>query len=381
MNCTAHFRDEACEIWAPTQNPEYIIQGVGKLLGLTEDKIKINMVRAGGAFGRRYYADFCIDTVLLSKIAAAPIKVVWTREDDIHYDYFRPAGLHQMKAVIDPGTKIVYWRHKIAGTSRSAYLGWQDPPHDSEMDSYTFPAGFIPNLEFEFVHTPSRVPLGQWRSVSDSSNLFVIQSFLDEISHTLKKDPINFFLSLLGDKKEVHVFGKFFLNTERLRNVIELLKKRGNWGSKKKIHQGYGFAAGYSQGSFVALMATVQVVANQIKILKIVTAVDCGFVINPSGARAQVEGSIIEGLSAALFNKIDIESSFVKQSNFNDYKWIRQNSVPHIDIHFIDSAESPRGLGEPVLPMVAPAICNAIHNACGKRMYNLPVCDNGFTIE
>lgn len=381
MNCVAHYQEKACEIWAPTQNPEYIVQGISKVLSLPEEKLKIHLIRAGGAFGRRYYADFCIDAALLSKITNAPVKVTWTREDDIHYDYFRPASLHKMKAVLDYNKKkIVYWKHKMAGTSRSAYLGWQDPPHDSEMDAYTFPAGFVPNLRYEFVHVPSQVPLGQWRSVSDSANLFVIQSFLAEVALALRKDPIDFYLSLLGSRPEVPVFGNFKLNTLRLRNVVEMVKRKSNWDSIREHYTGYGFAAGYSQGSFVALTAKVQVVENRLKILNITAAVDCGLVINPSGARAQVEGCIIEGLSAALFDKIEIEASSVKQSNFHDYRWLRLSSTPQIEVHFIESTEPPRGLGEPVLPMVAPAVCNAIQNATGKNIRELPITDHGFVV-
>jgi isoquinoline 1-oxidoreductase beta subunit len=382
MNCVAHFHDNQCEVWIPTQNPEYVMHGLTKVLALPEDRIKINMVRAGGAFGRRYYADFAIDTALLSKKAGVPVKVTWTREDDLRYDYFRPSSLNQLKARIDPVTgKILSWKHKQAGTSRNSYLGREGPAYDTEMDSYNFPAGFVQDLKFEFVHVTSKVPLGQWRGIADSVNLFVILCFMDEIAFKVKRDPIEYFQEFLGDKDEVPVFEDFKLNVLRLRNIINRVRDVSGWRNKREPHIGYGFAAGYTQSAFVAVVAAVRVQENRLQIMKVTVVVDCGLVINPSGARAQVEGSVIEGLSSALFNKIYIEDSSVATVNFHQYKWIRMKDVPEIDVHFVPGAATPRGLGEPVLPLVAPALCNAIFNASGKRIYSLPTLDNGFEVE
>ncbi len=378
MNCSARFHDGKIEIWAPTQNPGDLAQAVGKALKLGPEAVVIHVLRSGGAFGRRYYSDFAIDTALLASMVKRPVKVVWTREDDLRHDYFRPAGVHRIRAALDKRGRISAWHHKLAGHSRAAFLQREDPPADTELDPYTFPAGLVPNLLFEHVHIPSRIPLGQWRAVSASSNVFVIGSAIDELAHRAGADPLEFLLQLLGERDQVRVTERFSLDVGRLRRVIRQAATAAGWhgphgwrdGEKRC---GRGIAACYDQGAWVAQVAQVSINADRLQVDRIVAAVDCGRVINPQGARAQVEGSILDGLSVALMGEITLRDGVVGQSNFHDYPLLRIDQAPRIEILFADSGKEPRGLGEPALPPVAAAVCNAVFAATGKRIRQLPL--------
>jgi isoquinoline 1-oxidoreductase beta subunit len=382
MSCTARYTDGKIEIWAPTQNPGGLAQAVALGMGISEDKIaeliKVHVVRSGGAFGRRYYSDFAIDTALLARQAGRPVKVVWTREDDMQHGYSRPAGVHRIRASLDEHGRIAAWTHKLAGHSRTAYLEREDPPHDSELDQYTFPAGFVPNLSLEFVFVPSRVPLGQWRAIAPSSNLFVAASAIDELAHRAGEDPVAFLLQLMGDSGSMRITDRFSLDTTRLRAVIVKATEAAGWTQPlswedEKGRHGRGIAACYDQGAWVAEVAEVTVSEGKLSVDRVVAAVDCGRVINPQGAAAQVEGSILDGLSTALMGEITFKDGVVEQSNFHNYRLLRMDQVPAIEVHFIGSESEPRGLGEPPLPPLAPAVCNAIFAATGQRIRQLPL--------
>ena len=382
MNCTAQYTDGKIEIWAPTQNPGDLAVAVAKAMGISMDKVNeqviVHIMRSGGAFGRRYYSDFAIDTALLARQAGRPVQVVWTREDDMRHGYFRPAGVHRIRASLDAQGRIAAWQHKLAGHSRAAYLERDDPPFDTELDEYTFPAGFIPNLSLEHVFIPSRIPLGQWRGIAPSANIFVAGSAIDELAHRLNQDPLAFLLQLVGDQGSVRVTERFNLDTERLRAVIRKVadavgwRQPLAWGDEKTRH-GRGIAACYDQGSWVAEVAEVTVFDGRLRVDKVVAAIDCGRVINPQGAVAQVEGAILDGLSTALMGEITVRDGVVEQSNFNNYRLLRIDQAPLIEVHFIDSDNEPRGLGEPPLPPLAAAVCNAIFAATGQRVRRLPL--------
>jgi isoquinoline 1-oxidoreductase beta subunit len=371
MNCTAHVQQDRVEVWAPTQNPPMAAEAVAKVLGIEQEKVTIHVMRSGGAFGRRYYADFITDTVLLSRQFKRPVKVVWTREDDIRYDYFRPASAQRVVAATDSNGKISHWHQKVASHPRETYL--ERDGSVAEIASYEFPAGFVPNLLYEYAAVPARIAIGQWRATEHSSNVFVVSSAIDELAHAAGTDPVAFWLNLVGDEQFVQVREDFPFDASRLRKVIEIAAAKSGWGSPLPEGKGRGIAASYNQGAWVAEVAEVTVDNDSVKVDRIVCAIDCGRVINPQGAENQVEGGIIEGLSVALHGKITVKEGIVKQSNFDDYRFGDIKEMPTIEVHFIESTDAPRGLGEGPLPPVAPAICNAIFKATGKRIRDLPI--------
>jgi isoquinoline 1-oxidoreductase beta subunit len=378
MNCTAQYSDGKAELWAPTQNPGGLAETVATALDISADAVVVHVMRSGGAFGRRYYSDFAVEAALLAKLSGLPVMVVWSREDDIRHDYFRPAGVHRIRATVDEHGVIASWQHKLAGHSRTAYLEREDPPWDSELDQYTFPAGFVPNLLLEHVFIPSRIPLGQWRSIAPSANIFVACSAIDELAHRAGQDPTAFLLRLVGEQESVRISERFSLDTARLRAVILKAVEMAGWRQPLgwrdgQTRHGRGIAACYDQGSWVAEVAEVSIHGEKLKVDRVVAIVDCGRVINPQGAAAQVEGAIYEGLSAALMGEVTVREGVVEQSNFHDYRMLRIDQAPTIEIHFIDSDREPRGLGEPPLPPLAPAVCNAIFAATGQRVRQLPL--------
>jgi isoquinoline 1-oxidoreductase beta subunit len=371
MNCTADVRGDRAVIWAPTQNPEMIIEALVLALKIKAENITVKVMRSGGAFGRRYYADFTIDTALLSQRLKRPVKVVWTREDDIQHDYFRPSSLHRVKAGVDADGKISAWHHKLANHSRGPYLERDGSP--AEIANYEFPAAFVPNLKYEYVHVPDRIPLGQWRAVEHSSNVFVVASVIDELAHKARIDPLKFLKRLIGESRYVQVREDFRFDASRLLQVVDRAARLADWDSPLPDGHGRGIAASYNQGAWIAEVAEVSISGKSLKINRIVAVTDCGRLINPTGARAQVEGGIIEGLSATLMGQITVSEGVVQQNNFHNYRICSIAQMPAIEVHFIDSGDSPRGLGEPPLPPLAPAVCNAIFAANGHRVRDLPL--------
>lgn len=370
MNCTARVEDGAAEVWAPTQNPPMAAEAVAKVLGIAQEQVTIHVKPCGGGFGRRFYADFITDTVLLAKWAGRPVKVVWPREDDVRHDYFRPACLQRVRASLEDG-RISHWHQRVVSHPRLTYLERDGSP--AEIGDYEFPAGFVPNLRFDYVPVPARIPLGQWRSVDHSSNVFVVNSAIDELAHAAGADPVQFWLDLVGAEQFVQVREDFRFDASRLRRVIELAAEKSGWGRPMGEGQGRGVAASYNQGAWVAEVAEVTVRNGELRVDRITCAIDCGLVINPRAAVNQVQGGIIEGMSATLYGKISVRNGVVEQSNFHDYRLCRMRDVPPIDVHLAKSSDAPRGLGEGPLPPVAPAITNAIFAATGIRLRELPI--------
>ncbi len=378
MSCTVDASSDRIVVWAATQNPGLLAATLAEVLDVNKESITIHVLRAGGAFGRRFYADYSVDAALLSRKLGQPVKVIWTREDDLRHDYFRPASLHRIKATVDDKGRIASWQQKMASHSRRPFLGRSGSP--AEIDGYDFPAGFVPHLHYEYAHVPARIPVGQWRAVDFSNNVFVAASVIDELAHACGNDPLVFLQRLIGDQPFVQVREDFQLDTSRLLRVARKAADKAGWGEPLPNGHGRGIAASYNQGAWVAEVAEVAVLEEVLEIKRIVAAVDCGLVINPTSAEAQVQGGIIEGISAALMGEITVMNGIVQQSNFNDYRICTMRQAPPIDVHFIKSNAEPRGLGEPPLPPVAPAICNAIFAASGKRIRQLPL-NNHFSVS
>mgnify|MGYP001090858769 CR=1 FL=1 len=377
MVCVAWIKkNNTCEVWAPTQKPTNAIEAIYRATGVPMKQIQLHMMKMGGGFGRRYYPDYVSEAAVISQKVKAPVKVQWTREDDIQHDFYRPASLHQLKGGVNTQGEIKVWQHQVSSHSRHMYHGYEkvsDPAKD--ISKYDFPAGFIPNLLYSWNMLGQEiVPLGQWRAIKYSRTVFVVESFIDELAHKAKIDPLQFRLKLLGDKPKVPVAKPLILDVSRLRNVLQLAAKNAKWNTPLQKNHGRGIAISYNQGAWVAMVTEVSYSeADGLKVKKITVAADCGIVVNLSGAKAQIEGAIMEGLSAALRGTITIKNGQVKQSNFHDYQFVRMMEAPQIDIYFVKSDKKPRGLGEPPLPLVAPALANAIFAATGKRVRRLPM--------
>lgn len=377
MNCTAHASGGRCELWAPTQNPASARMAVASALGIAPARVTVHMVRMGGGFGRRFYADFAVEAALVSRAIGRPAQVVWTREDDIAHDFYRPAGYHLMRAGVDARGELVAWTQHLATASRGEFLKWKtDSGTDlstSELEAYDLPAGVVPHYLAGATPIASRIPRGQWRSVESSATVFVTQSFLAEVAHAAGKSTLDFQLDLLSRFPVLKHYGSTY-ETARLANVFRLAASRGALGDRMPVGWGRGIAGSYSNGAFVAHVVDIEMSpAGDVRARRVVSAIDCGTVVNPSGVRAQVEGAVIYGLSAALKQQITVERGRVVQQNFHDFDVMRMADAPQIDVHIVSSEAPVCGVGETSLPPIAPAVTNAIFNASGIRVRSLPI--------
>jgi isoquinoline 1-oxidoreductase beta subunit len=378
MNCTAHVRDGECDLWAPTQVPGAAAESVAQALGIARERVKVHITFIGGGFGRRLIQDYAVEAALISRDAGAPVQVVWSREDDIRHDFYRPAACHVLHAGLDAQGKLISWRHRGSSPSiETFYNGTGIPPQAAaQVDSLDFPALFIPNFRLEFAVAESGMPLGYWRSVDASGNQFVLSSFLDEAAHAAARDPVEFLLSTLGPSRKIDLGNQQSLDVGRRRSVIELAAEKSGWHQPLTAGRGRGIAAAFGWGSFVAQVAEVTCDAKKgaLRIDRVVCAVDCGTAVNPLSVTAQMEGAINFGLAQALKSAITISGGRVEQSNFHDYEVLRMSDAPPvIEVHIVPSAEPPGGCGEPGVPPAAPAVANAIFAATGKRLRRLPI--------
>jgi isoquinoline 1-oxidoreductase beta subunit len=376
MNCIADVRPTRCEIWAPTQNPIYVQTAAEKITGLPPAAITVHVTRMGGGFGRRFYADFAAEAIAASKAAGAPVQVVWTREDDLRHGFYRPAGYHLLRGALDGGGRIAVWEHRLFNASRGHYLQWEAMPGEAlnpgEVSADDYPFRVAPVQRIAYSPIASRIPRGQWRAVENSMNVFVTQSFIDELAHLAGADPLEFRLELIQRQRDQVVIDQY--EPDRLAAVFRTAAERARWGSPLPAGRGRGIAGCFANGSYVAQVAEVTVGDDGgVSVDRVVCAVDCGLVVNPPDARAQVEGSIIQGVSVALNEEITVTGGRVDQGNFDGYRVLRIGQTPEIEVHFTAGGTRPGGLGEPALPPVPAAVANAVFAASGKRLRRLPL--------
>ena len=377
MNCTAHVTDAGCEMWAPTQIPGAAAESVAQALGIPKERVKVHVTFIGGGFGRRLIQDYAVEAALISREARAPVQVVWSRDDDIRHDFYRPAACHLLNAGLDAHGNLIAWRHRATSPSIDVFYNGTgiSASAAAQLDSGSFPAYGVPNLRFEFAVAPSGMPLGYWRSVENSGNQFVISSFFDEAAAAAGRGPVEFLLSVLGPPRQLGT-GDEMIDIARRRRVIESAAQKANWGSPLPKGMGRGIAAHFGYGSYVAQVAEVSCDATTgtLRIHRVVCAIDCGTAINPLGVEAQMQSAINFGLAQTLKSEITVSRGRVNQSNFHDYEVLRMSdSPPTIDVHIVPSTEPPGGCGEPGVPPIAAAVGNAIFAATGKRVRHLPI--------
>jgi isoquinoline 1-oxidoreductase beta subunit len=375
MVAVADVRPDRCTVWAPTQGPGMALPAIEKLTGLKPAQIEIQVTLAGGGFGRRAMTDFLLDAVECSKAAGVPVKVQWTRPDDFQHDGYRPATLHQLEGGLDGQGQPLAWSHRFVGPSIAAANHFPWPPEATELAGASDLAYDIPNLSVEWGQVETPVPIWFWRAVPASFNPFVTESFLDELAHAAGKDPLEFRLDHLP--KTPRKFGNHDFDPARYRAVLELAAAKSGWRTKplpKGSGRGIAAHAYLDCGTYVAQVAEVEAKADgTIHVRRVVCAVDCGQVLNPGNVRAQMEGGIAFGLTAALYGEITLKEGRVTATSFKDQPVLLLPAMPKVEVHFVASDLPPGGVGEPGLPPLAPAVGNAVFAATGKRLRSLPL--------
>ena len=377
-NCTANYSGTTCELWAPTQVPQDCRDSVAQAVGLDPDQVKVNVTLMGGGFGRRLEHDYAVEAALVSKAAQAPVKVIWTREDDMRFSTYRPASLHQLSAVLDGAGWPAAFTHRIIAPSISGQKGQPGPNGvDPDLpDEAAFVYG-LPNVSLEYVLAETAVPLGWMRSVYALQAGFASESFIDELAAAAGKDPLEYRLHMLaqnqnGKDQDIQYFTTTW-HTARMRGVLQLAADRAGWKNVLSAGRFRGIACFGCFGSYMAEVVEISMENDVPRVHRVVAAVDCGQVVNPSILEQQIPGGIVYALSNALRAKITIEKGRVVQGNFDDYEPVRMDEAPVVEVYAVPSVESPTGIGEPSVPPLAPALCNAIYAATKKRIRALPI--------
>ena len=382
QNCTAWFHDGALELWAPTQNPAAGQNLVANTLGLPKEKITLHITRSGGGFGRRLSADYIVEAAAIAQRVAAPVKLTWSREDDLRHDHYRAGGFHFLRGALDGQGKLTAWHnHFVTFANRITRDGASilQPGSGASLSGDEFPGRWIANCLLEQTPLECGVPMGPWRAPGSNVFAWVFHSFIDELAHAAGRDPLEFRLELLGQQDLVAGSGERALpyNVGRMRRVLTEAAQKADWGRKKLPRgQGQGIAFHFSHRGYIAEVAEVTVSkAGVLKVDRVVVVSDIGSqIVNLSGAENQVQGSVIDALGTLMFAELDIQRGRVVQRNFNDYTLIGMaDAPPRIEVHFVKSNEPVTGLGEPAFPPLAPAVCNAIFAATGKRVRQMPL--------
>jgi isoquinoline 1-oxidoreductase subunit beta len=368
MNCTVHVTEDSCDIWVGIQVVSRAQATAAQITGLPLDKIQVHNHLIGGGFGRRLDVDGITQAVAIAKQVDAPVKIVWSREEDIQHDVYRPYYYDRLTAGFDGQNQLVAYHHRV--TASSILARWAPPAFVNGLDedavngaAKEFPYA-IPNILVDYVRDePPGLTTGWWRGVGPTHNIFVVESFIDELAAATKKDPVEFRRSLLG--KQPRVLG-----------VLNLAAEKAGWGMALPEGVGRGVSVQFAMGTYLSQVAEVEVSKEgEVKVRRVVCAVDCGQIVNPDTIVAQIEGGIIFGISAALWSEITLKGGRVEQHNFNDYRVLRINEAPQIEVHLVKNTESPGGIGEPGTIGIAPAMANAIFAVTGKRIRKLPIKD------
>ena len=368
QNCTAVFKNGVMEMWTPTQIPASGQGLVTRGLGLAPKDVIVHITRLGGGFGRRGSNEFSIEAAAIAKrLEGTPVKLMWKREHDFAHDNYRSNGWHYFTAGLDGGGKVV--------ALHDAFVKMEGGPGDMSAGGFPFIA--IPGSDVKSSKLPPGIPTGFWRAPGDNGNVWATQCFVDELAHAAGRDPLAFTLDLVGAVPAPAAGGGRAFDRAKMTTVLKLATEKAGWGASRSRGEGMGFAITHTNNAYVAIVADVAVSREgTLTIRKLTAAVDAGTIINLSAAEAQVQGAMIDGIGAAWFQKITIERGAARQTNFDDYPMLRMNhSPPVVDVHFVKSDAPPTGLGEPGLPAAAPALCNAIFAATGKRVRTLPIKD------
>jgi isoquinoline 1-oxidoreductase beta subunit len=372
-NATAHYQGSKCEVWAPTQVPQDVRDSVATAVGLDPDNVKVHVLLIGGGFGRRLEHDYGVEAAQVSKAINGPVKVIWTREDDMRNSTYRPASYHKLSAVLDGQGWPVAFSHHVVAPSISAQKGQPgeggvDPDlKDEAALIYSFP-----NALLEYVATETPVPLGWMRSVYALQVGFASECFIDELATAAGKDPLAYRLHLLSKDEDIKYFDATW-HTARMRGVLQLAADKAGWSKPLPASHYHGIACFGCFSTYCGQVVELSMEQNQPRVHRVVSAIDCGQVVNPNILEQQIQGGVIYGLTNALRAKITIEKGRIVQGNFDDYAPIRMNEIPKVEAYFVESTEPPTGAGEPPIPPLAPAICNAIYAATKKRIRALPI--------
>ncbi len=380
QNCTAWYRGGKMEIWAPSQNPQRISKSVGSLLKIDESSIVVNQLRIGGGFGRRLMNDYVFEACAIAHRVEYPVKLLWTRESDMAHDYYRVGGFHKMKGALDADGKWTGLRDRFVSFTPRDGDG-RRPVRGGGMGADKLQCVAIPNIRLEQTLLPLAVPTGWWRAPGSCSLAWVFQSFVHEMAEAAGRDHLEFLLEQFGERRWL-VEGKAgALNTGRAIDVIKLAGEKGDWGKSMPQGSGRGLSFYFSHLGYFAEVAEVTVDSrNHVTVDRVVVAGDVGMLLNKSGGENQVQGSVVDGLSALAGQEIGIENGAAQQSNFHDYPLLRMVSQPPIEIHWLETQFSPSGLGEPAFPPLAGAVCNGIYAATGKRIRRMPISKEGFSL-
>jgi isoquinoline 1-oxidoreductase subunit beta len=372
-NSVAHFRGGKCEIWSPTQVPQDVRDSAAQALGIDPDQVKVNVTLLGGGFGRRLEHDYAVEAALVSKAIGGPAKVQWTREDDMHNSTYRPMSYHQLSAVLDAQGWPRAFSHRIVtpsinGQKGTTLEGGVDPDlKDEAALVYSFP-----NALLDYVVTETPVPLGWMRSVYALQVAFASECFIDELAAAAGKDPLDYRLHLLAKDEDIKFFDTTW-HTARMRGVLQMAAENADWGKPLAAGHYRGIACFGCFSTYMAEVVEISMENGQPRVHRVVGAIDCGQVINPGILEQQIQGGVIYALANALRAKITIDKGQVVQGNFDDYEPIRMNEAPSVEAYFVQSTEAPTGAGEPPVPPLAPALCNAMFTATKKRTRGLPL--------
>jgi isoquinoline 1-oxidoreductase subunit beta len=363
MNFFADVKEKSVRLAGPSQTPQDAVNKISKLLNIPAENITLELTKMGGGFGRRLNTDYALEAAELSSIIKAPVKVMWTREDDMGGGIYRPAVRYRFKAAVDKAGNMTGFM--LRGVSMNA-------GNSTRQDN--FPVGAVENVLIDSVDYKSPITTGPWRAPITNFLAYAEQAFLDEVATAVGKDPIQFRLELLAKVKEKPI-GKITYEPDRFEKVIKMAAEKSQWGkSKKSTHQ--GFSVYFSHNSYVAQVAEIEIKKGKPTLKKVYAVTDCGIVINESGAKNQIFGAIVDGIGHAMYGKLSFKDGVPQETNFNAYRLIKYNEVPEIEAHFVDNGIDPTGLGEPALPPTGGALANVIFKATGKRIYKQPFAEN-----